>query len=228
MYSVEALSIIATVLSILALIKEIIIPVLFRPKIELSCDMDDGVPYRKDCEPSIDDLLPQLALGECRRYYFYRIKVFNSSSIWTSTAASLYARILVLKKDRVQFKNFNTILMRWTTGNMYETLSRGEHLFLNLCTVVYDYGADDKEKYHLILPGHYDGLRLGLAAGFSIMKLTDGMYEYLIGIYGKSILGHQYKINIDFHSIGEKPIIKISCCKLKKVSDKNVIMEECK
>ena len=118
--------------------------------------------------------------------------------------------------------------MRWTTGNMYETLSRGEHLFLNLCTVVYDYDQKNKEKYHLILPGHYGGLTLGLPAGFNMMGLTDAKYEYLIGIYGKSVLGSQYKINIDFHSSKGEPVVKISCCKLKQTTNKNSIVEDCK
>lgn len=223
----EVLSIVATVLSILALIKEIIIPIVFKPKIKLSYEEDDLV-YLEDCKPSNNVLLGPIALGECRKYYYYRINALNSITPFTSTVNNLYARIITIKKDGTRLGRFNTILMRWTTNNFYETLSRGERLFLNLCTVVYDYDANNKEKRHLILPGHYGGLTYGLAGGFPIVELTDGEYEYTIGLYGKSIKGELYKITISFQSINGELDVKISCCKQSKVSDKDVTIEDCR
>ena len=214
--SVEVLSILATVLSILALIKEIIIPLVFRPKIELLCEKENELPYLADDEPSNNKLLEPIALGGKRIYYYYRICVFNSRTPFTSTAYNLYARILAIKRNDIRLGRFNTILMRWTTNNFYETLSRGEHLLLNLCTVVYDYNANGNEERHLILPGHTGGLQTGLAAGFKINELTDGKYEYEIGVYGKSIAGKQYKIVISFGSSKGEPDVKITCCKLSQ------------
>jgi hypothetical protein len=224
----EVLALVATVLSILALIKEIIIPFVFKSDVKLSCYKEDDLVSFEDSIPSNHKLLGPVALGESRKYYFYRINAFNSMTFFTSTANDLYARMITIEKDGKVLGKFNTMLMRWTTNNFYETLSRGERLFINLCTVVYDYDANDNEKRHLILPGHVGGLTYGLATGFPIDELTDGDYEYTIGLYGKSIKGELYKITISFQSINGEPDLRISCCKQSKVSDKEVTIKDCR
>ena len=209
------ISIVSLIISFLAILKNFIKNFIFYPHLKLQIERD---------EPPVDTITA-MTLGEIDKWYYYRLIIFNQNSWKSIQAIDTYGRILSIKKNGIKLDKFNPMQMRWTSNNMYETLSIGEHMMLNLCTVVYNYDASGKIKDYHIYPGHYGGLQYGLAAGFDVNRLKDGEYEYEIGIYGKNYKGSQYTITVNFNGNNGDPKVGISCTPSKKIQNKEKYCE---
>ena len=209
------ISIVSLIISLLAILKNFIKNLIFYPHLKLQKERDE--------HPV--DTMPSGVLGEEDKWHFYRVIVSNQNTWKSIQATNTYGRILSIKKDGIKLDKFNPMQMRWTSNNMYETLSVGEHMMLNLCTVVYNYDASGKIKDYHIYPGHYGGLQYGLAAGFDVNRLKDGEYEYEIGIYGKNYKGSQYTITVNFNGNNGDPKVGISCTPSKKIQNKEKYCE---
>ena len=206
------ISIISLIISFLAVLKNFIKSLIFYPHLKLQIEHN---------EPPVD-VTPTPTLCETDKWYYYRIIIFNQNNWKSIQAIDTYGRILSIKKNGVKLDKFNPMQMRWASNSMYETLSIGEHMMLNLCTVVYNYDSSDKIKDYHIFPGHSGGLKYALAAGFDVNQLKDGKYEYTIGIYGGNYKGSQYTITIDFRNNNGDPEVDIAC----KASKENIQNKE--
>ncbi len=200
------ISIVSLIISFLAILKNFIKNLIFYPHLKLQIERD---------EPPVDTITA-MTLGEIDKWYYYRLIIFNQNSWKSIQAIDTYGRILSIKKNGIKLDKFNPMQMRWTSNNMYETLSIGEHMMLNLCTVVYNYDASGKIKDYHIYPGHYGGLQYALAAGFDKKQLKDGKYEYEIGVYAGNYKGSKYTITIDFKDKSGDPQVDIACKPSKK------------
>ena len=205
-YWVLAISIVSLIISLLAILKNFIKNLIFYPHLKLQKERDE--------HPV--DTMPSGVLGEEDKWHFYRVIVSNQNTWKSIKSTNTYGRILSIKKDGIKLDKFNPLKMRWVSNSEYETLSVGEHMMLNLCTVVYNYDASNEIKDYHIFPGHYGGLKYSLAAGFDLNQLKDGKYEYEIGIYGQNYKGSQYLITIDFKGNNGDPTVNISCSLSKK------------
>ena len=200
------ISIVSLIISFLAILKNFIKNFIFYPHLKLQIERDD--------HPL--GTTPGESLGEEDKLHFYRVIVSNQNTWKSIQAIDTYGRILSIKKNGIKLDKFNPMQMRWTSNNMYETLSVGEHMMLNLCTVVYNYDANGKIKDYHIYPGHYGGLQYALAAGFDKKQLKDGKYEYEIGVYAGNYKGSKYTITIDFKDKSGDPQVDIACKPSKK------------
>ena len=201
------ISMVSLIISFLAILKNFIKSIIFYPHLKLQIEND---------EPPVD-VTSNDALNEKYKWYYYRIIIFNQNNWKSIQAIDTYGRILSIKKNGVKLDKFNPMQMRWASNSMYETLSVGEHMMLNLCTVLYNYDStSNKIKDYHIFPGHYGGLKYGLAAGFNVDQLKDGKYEYEIGVYSGNYKGSQYTITIDFKDNNGDPQVDIACNPSKK------------
>jgi len=105
------------------------------------------------------------------------------------------------------------MITRWVSDHFYENLSRGEHLFVDLITVVHD-----EFKRHYAYPGYLGGKSLALPTGYPEEKLSEaGDFCYRIGIYGKNFNGKTYLINFHFEPNDNEPISNLT---LEKYGDR--------
>ena len=204
------ISIVSLIISLLAILKNFIKNLIFYPHLKLQIER---------AEHPVDTT-PGASLSEKAKWHFYRVIVSNQNTWKSVQSKNTYGRILSIKKDGIKLDKFNPMQMRWVSNSMNQTLSIGEHMMLNLCTVVYNYDASGKIKNYHIYPGHFEGLNNALAAGFDVNQLKDGKYEYEIGIYGQNYKGSQYLFTIDFKGNNGDPQVNISCTLSKKIQNK--------
>ena len=204
-----SLSIVATVLSVIAMTKELFIPIFFRPNLLLSVGTTGE--YLSDLTTNGN------SLGTTVRYNLFRLKIENKASFSASKDDGLYLRILNIYKDKTELQPFNTMVMRWVSASFSEDLSRGEHLFVNLVTVYHD-----EYKAHYAYPGHFGGAGLALAAGFPMGDLRKaGNFSYRIGIFGKRLSGKTYTVNFHFEPRDQDPISNLTLEEISNKSDEN-------
>jgi len=212
------LSIVATVLSILAIMKEILIPIIFNPHLWPTVGTKEEyrvVDLRND--PQDQDNKNSIAKEDYMKvsYNFFRLKIENKACYFTSKADEVYVRILNIYKDKEELKPFNTIKTRWVAeSTLSSDLSRGEYAFVNLITVFHE---DGKEYY--AFPGYLGNMELALPNGFPKDKLSKaGDFCYRLGIYGKNFNGQMYSIKFHFEPDDKEPISNLTC---EPIIDKN-------
>lgn len=207
-YWILGLSIVATLLSIISLSKSIIIPIIFRPHIEV-IGGNEGE-YLSHFQKSSTK-----TLGIIEDYYIYRLKVENKKCFSSITEPNIHSRMLTISKDNENLVPFNPVLMRWASNSEFtERLSKDEHSYVNLLTIVYSYVLDSngkkKDVTYKFYPAHIGITELALAGGFPMSKLTEGLYLFRIGFHGDVLASLHYTVQVSFKDLIDAPEIKVT------------------
>ncbi|MEM0135715.1 MAG: hypothetical protein QXU18_10925 [Thermoplasmatales archaeon] len=207
-YWILGLSIAATLLSIISLSKSIIIPIIFRPNIEVTGGNEGE--YLSHFQKSSDT-----TLGIIEEFYIYRLKVENKNCFSSITEPKIHSRMLTINKDDMNLVPFNPVLMRWASNSEFtERLSRDEHSYVNLLTIVYSYTLDNNERRkdvsYKFYPAHTGITNLALAGGFPMNELTEGSYLFRIGLHGDIMASLHYNVQVSFKNLIDAPEIEVT------------------
>ncbi len=234
------LSIVATVLSILAIMKEILIPIIFHPNLLPTVGINGEYRVNRTDGPQDFGNENSIIIGDSMNLHPEDI---TRIPFTTTATYSVDDGITYVAKPAVSYNYYRLKIENKTSSHT----SKADEVYVRILDIYKDkeelnpfntmktrwvaesslsadlsrgehifvnlmtvYHNEDKKCY--AFPGYFGGLKLALPAGFKKEELSKtGDFCYRIGIYGKNFNGKMYSIKFHFEQDYKEPISNLTC-----------------